>query len=173
MVGEIRDSETAEIALRSALTGHLLLSTLHTNDSTSALSRLMDMGIANFLVSSTLLGVLAQRLTRKLCVHCKKEVKLAPGIAQEINVPEEHLCFKAVGCTACDFTGYKGRQAIGELFIVDNRVKEMMKDGYNDHQIREAMKKEGMKTISDKLKALLLAGETSYEEAIRVGLMDG
>ena len=173
MVGEIRDSETAEIALRSALTGHLLLSTLHTNDATSALSRLMDMGIANFLVSSTLLGVLAQRLTRKLCLHCKKEAKLAPGIAQEINVPEDKLYFKAVGCPECDFTGYKGRQAIGELFIIDNKVKEMMKDGYNDHQIREAMKKEGMRTISDKLKDLLLAGETSYEEAIRVGLMDG
>ena len=173
MVGEIRDSETAEIALRSALTGHLLLSTLHTNDATSALSRLMDMGIANFLVSSTLLGVLAQRLTRKLCVHCKEETKLAPEIVQEIYVPEDKLYFKAVGCTECDFTGYKGRQAIGELFIIDNKVKEMMKDGYNDHQIREAMKKEGMRTISDKLKEMLLAGETSYEEAIRVGLMDG
>ncbi|MGB5506168.1 MAG: GspE/PulE family protein [Sulfurovum sp.] len=173
MVGEIRDSETAEIALRSALTGHLLLSTLHTNDSTSALSRLMDMGIANFLVSSTLLGVLAQRLTRKLCIHCKEEAKLSPTIAQEIGVPEDKLYFKAVGCKECDFTGYKGRQAIGELFIIDNKAKEMMKDGYNDHQIREAMKKEGMRTISDKLKDMLLAGDTSYEEAIRVGLMDG
>jgi len=173
MVGEIRDSETAEIALRSALTGHLLLSTLHTNDATSALSRLMDMGIANFLVSSTLLGVLAQRLTRKLCVHCKKESKLAPEIAQEIDVPAERLYFKSVGCKACDFTGYKGRQAIGELFIIDHKVKEMMKDGYNDHQIRETMKKEGMRTISDKLKDMLLEGNTSYEEAIRVGLMDG
>jgi general secretion pathway protein E len=173
MVGEIRDSETAEIALRSALTGHLLLSTLHTNDATSALSRLMDMGIANFLVSSTLLGVLAQRLTRKLCIHCKEEAKLSLAITQEIGVPEEKLYFKAVGCKECDFTGYRGRQAIGELFIIDHKVKEMMKDGYNDHQIREAMKKEGMRTISDKLKDMLLSGDTSYEEAIRVGLMDG
>ena len=173
MVGEIRDSETAEIALRSALTGHLLLSTLHTNDATSALSRLMDMGIANFLVSSTLLGVLAQRLTRKLCIHCKEEAKLSLAITQEIGVPEEKLYFKAVGCKECGFTGYRGRQAIGELFIIDHKVKEMMKDGYNDHQIREAMKKEGMRTISDKLKDMLLSGDTSYEEAIRVGLMDG
>jgi general secretion pathway protein E len=173
MVGEIRDSETADIALRSALTGHLLLSTLHTNDSTSALSRLMDMGIENFLISSTLLAVLAQRLTRKLCVHCKEEVSLAPAIAQEIAVPQDRLYFKAVGCKACDFTGYKGRQAIGELFVIDDHVKEMMKDGFNDYQVREAMKKNGMKTISDKLKEMLLAGETSYEEAIRVGLMDG
>jgi general secretion pathway protein E len=173
MVGEIRDSETADIALRSALTGHLLLSTLHTNDSTSSLSRLMDMGIENFLISSTLLGVLAQRLTRKLCVHCKKEAKLAPAVAKEIEVPEEKYYFTAVGCKECYFTGYKGRQAIGELFIIDDKVKEMMKDGFNDYQVREAMKKNGMKTISDKLKEMLLAGETSYEEAIRVGLMDG
>ena len=173
MVGEIRDSETAEIALRSALTGHLLLSTLHTNDATSSLSRLMDMGIANFLVSSTLLGVLAQRLTRKLCLHCKEEAKLHSTATQEIGVPEERLFFKAVGCKACDFTGYKGRQAIGELFIIDDKVKEMMKDGYNDHQIRDTMKKAGMKTIADKLRDMLLAGDTSYEEAIRVGLMDG
>ncbi len=173
MVGEIRDNETAEIALRSALTGHLLLSTLHTNDATSALSRLMDMGIENFLISSTLLGVLAQRLTRKLCIHCKAETKLAPAITQEIDVAEDQLFFKAAGCKACDFTGYKGRQAIGELFIIDDHVKAMMKDGYNDYEVREAMKNSGMKTIADKLKELLLAGDTSYEEAIRVGLMDG
>jgi general secretion pathway protein E len=173
MVGEIRDSETADIALRSALTGHLLLSTLHTNDATSSLSRLMDMGIENFLISSTLLGVLAQRLTRKLCVHCKEEARLSVTITEEIDIPKDKLYFKAVGCKACDFTGYKGRQAIGELFIIDDSVKEMMKDGFNDHQVRESMKKNGMRTIADKLKEMLLNGETSYEEAIRVGLMDG
>ncbi|HIQ47994.1 MAG TPA: type II/IV secretion system protein [Sulfurovum sp.] len=173
MVGEIRDSETAEIALRSALTGHLLLSTLHTNDSTSALSRLMDMGIENFLISSTLLGVFAQRLTRKLCKECKEETRLDPAVLQESALPENQHYFRSVGCTACDFTGYKGRQAIGELFVIDAKVKEMMKDGFNDHQVREAMKKNGMITIADKLKAMLVAGETSYEEAIRVGLMDG
>ena len=173
MVGEIRDNETAEIALRSALTGHLLLSTLHTNDATSSLSRLMDMGIEDFLISSTLLGVLAQRLARKLCVNCKEETKLLPHIAEEIGLPEDKLYFQAVGCKVCDFTGYKGRQAIGELFIIDDTVKGMLKDGLNDHQVREVMKKNGMRTIADKLKGLLLSGETSYEEAIRVGLMDG
>ena len=173
MVGEIRDSETAEIALRSALTGHLLLSTLHTNDSTSSLSRLMDMGIEDFLISSTLLGVLAQRLARKLCTKCKEETRLSSVIIEEMKIPSDKLYFKAVGCTACDFTGYKGRQAIGELFIIDDTVKEMVKDGLNDHQVREAMKKNGMRTIADKLKELLLSGDTSYEEAIRVGLMDG
>ncbi len=173
MVGEIRDSETADIALRSALTGHLLLSTLHTNDATSSLSRLMDMGIENFLISSTLLGVLAQRLARKLCIHCKEETRLAPVVAEEIGVPTDKMYFKAVGCKLCDFTGYKGRQAIGELFIINDKVKEMMKDGFNDYQVREYMKQNGMSTIADKLTQMLLEGQTSYEEAIRVGIMDG
>jgi len=173
MVGEIRDSETADIALRSALTGHLLLSTLHTNDATSSLSRLMDMGIENFLISSTLLGVLAQRLTRKLCMYCKEATTLAPATMDEVNLPTDKIYFQAVGCKECDFTGYKGRQAIGELFVINDAVKEMMKDGFNDHQVREAMKKSGMRTIADKLRAMLIAGETSYEEAVRVGIMDG
>ena len=173
MVGEIRDSETADIALRSALTGHLLLSTLHTNDATSSLSRLMDMGIENFLISSTLLGVLAQRLARKLCVHCKEVTSLAPATMEEALLPIDKTYFKAVGCKECDFTGYKGRQAIGELFVINDSVKEMMKDGFNDHQVREAMKKSGMLTIADKLRSMLITGETSYEEAVRVGIMDG
>ena len=173
MVGEIRDSETADIALRSALTGHLLLSTLHTNDATSSLSRLMDMGIENFLISSTLLGVLAQRLARKLCTECKEVAKLAPTTMEEVGLDAEIMYYKSVGCKHCDFTGYKGRQAIGELFVIDDRVKEMMKDRFNDHQVREAMKKNGMKTIADKLKDMMIAGETSYEEAVRVGIMDG
>jgi len=173
MVGEIRDSETADIALRSALTGHLLLSTLHTNDATSSLSRLMDMGIENFLISSTLLGVLAQRLARKLCENCKEAIHLAPVVAEEIDVSKEKIYFQALGCKECDFTGYHGRQAIGELFVIDDTVKEMMKDGFNDYQVREAMKQRGMKTIADKLREMLLAGTTSYEESVRVGIMDG
>ena len=171
MVGEIRDSETADIALRSALTGHLMLSTLHTNDATSAISRLLDMGIEDFLLTSTLLGVLAQRLTRKLCTECKSPVPLSHTILEELELPEQ-VYFKANGCRECDFTGYKGRQAVGELFIMDDYVKEMMKDGLNDHQIRLEMKKRGMKTISDRLKEMLIAGETSYEEAIRIGIME-
>ena len=173
MVGEIRDSETADIALRSALTGHLLLSTLHTNDATSSLSRLMDMGIENFLISSTLLGVLAQRLTRKLCVSCKERTTLSPVTMEELSLPQEGQYFKAVGCKECDFTGYKGRQAIAELFVIDDHVKEMMKDGFNDHQVRESMKKNGMRTIADTLEEMLISGTTSYEEAVRVGIMDG
>jgi len=172
MVGEIRDKETAQIAIQAALTGHLLLSTLHTNDATSSLTRLMDMGIEDYLLSSTLIGVLAQRLVRKLCNHCKVPVRLPKNLMEELNLDESAIYYKAVGCKKCDFTGYSGRQAVGELFIMSQEVKDMMKRGLNDHEIREIMKTQGMHTISDKLKDMMKNGTTSYEEALRVGIMD-
>ncbi len=172
MVGEIRDQETAQIAIQAALTGHLLLSTLHTNDATSSLTRLMDMGIEGFLLSSTLIGVLAQRLTRKLCNHCKAPTILPQSVMSELKLDPNATYYKPVGCKKCDFTGYSGRQAVGELFIMTQEVKELMKKGLNDHEIRVAMKEQGMSTISDKLKGMMARGVTSYEEAIRVGVMD-
>ncbi len=172
MVGEIRDKETAQIAIQAALTGHLLLSTLHTNDATSSLTRLIDMGVEDYLISSTLIGVLAQRLVRKLCSNCKAPVMLDKAILQELNLDERRVYYKAVGCKHCDFTGYSGRQAVGELFVMNSEVKELMKQGLNDHEIRIIMKKQGMKTIADRLKEMLMAGLTSYEEALRIGIMD-
>jgi len=173
MIGEIRDTETGEIALQSALTGHLLLSTLHTNDSTSSLTRLMDMGIADYLISSTLLGVLAQRLVRKLCVECATDTELPSVVKRDINLASHAHTKQAVGCKACDFTGYKGRVAVGELFMIDDSVKEMIKQKFTDHQIRTQMKKQGMQTLADQLRELVEEGTTSYEEALRVGIMDG
>ncbi|NKQ41713.1 MAG: type II/IV secretion system protein [Sulfurovum sp.] len=173
MVGEIRDQETAQIAIQAALTGHLMLSTLHTNDATSSLTRLMDMGIEGYLLSSTLLGVLAQRLARKLCIKCKAPALLDEDIIVECKLDENAIFYQAVGCTECDFTGYKGRQAVGELFIIDNEVQEMITKGLNDNEIREVMKKNGMRTISDKLADMMEQGTISYEEALRVGLVDG
>jgi len=173
MVGEIRDSETAQIAIQAALTGHLLLSTLHTNDATSSLTRLMDMGIEDYLLSSTLIGVLAQRLVRKLCPHCKVPTRLQKPILDELGLDDKSVYYEAVGCRQCDFTGYRGRQAVGELFIMNSEVKELMKKGLNDHEIRQIMKEQGMETISDKLKGMMQKGLTSYEEALRVGVMDG
>lgn len=172
MVGEIRDKETAQIAIQAALTGHMLLSTLHTNDATSSLTRLMDMGIEDYLLSSTLIGVLAQRLARKLCNHCKVPTLLPKNILNELGLDERSVYYQAVGCRQCDFSGYSGRQAVGELFIMTQEVKEFIKKGLNDHEIREAMKQQGMKTISDKLKEMMKSGTTSYEEALRVGIMD-
>ncbi len=173
MVGEIRDHETAQIAIQAALTGHLMLSTLHTNDSTSSLTRMMDMGIESYLLSSTLLGVLAQRLARKLCPHCKKATKLTPEQCNGTGLDPNGVYYKAVGCPECDYTGYKGRLAVGELFVIDDTVKDMIHKGLNDHEIREKLKQNGMQTISLQLENMLKRGETGYEEALRVGLMDG
>jgi len=173
MVGEIRDSETAQIAIQAALTGHLMLSTLHTNDSTSSLTRLMDMGVEHYLLASTLLGVLAQRLARKLCPHCKRPVRLDTEQLKEAALDPDSIYYQAVGCPECDFTGYRGRQAVGELFLIDDRVKMMIDQKMNDHQIRETLKEAGMRTISDQLRTMMEKGLTSYDEALRVGLMDG
>jgi len=157
MVGEIRDNETAKIAIQSALTGHLLLSTLHTNNTTAAITRLIDMGIEEFLISSSLLGVLAQRLVRKLCTKCKEK---------------DGKYFKAKGCPDCNFTGYDGRVAVGELFLIDDDVKLMLKEGMKDFEIREAMQKKGLVLLSSKIEALVLDGTTSMQEGLRVGMKD-
>jgi general secretion pathway protein E len=173
MVGEIRDQETAHIAVQAALTGHLMLSTLHTNDATSSLTRMIDMGIESYLLSSTLLGVLAQRLARKLCPHCKRPTRLDTAEAKETGLDPQQSYYQAVGCPECDYTGYRGRQAVGELFVIDDEVKRLLVKGLNDHEIRERMKARGMRTISDRLRRMVEQGITSYEEALRVGLMDG
>ncbi len=157
MVGEIRDNETAKIAIQAALTGHLLLSTLHTNNTTAAITRLIDMGIEEFLISSSLLGVLSQRLVRKLCPKCKKK---------------EGEYFVQNGCKECSYTGYAGRVAVGELFLMDEDVKNMLKDGLKDFEIREAMQKKGLTLLSEKIWKLVKDGTTSMSEALRVGLND-
>jgi general secretion pathway protein E len=172
MVGEIRDKETAEIAIQAALTGHLMLSTLHTNNAAAAITRLVDMGLDDFLITSSLLGVLAQRLVRKLCPHCKEKCTLPKDIIEEFSLEEGVQVYKEKGCKECNFTGFIGRQAVGELLLMDDEVKMMLKNKMTDYEIREAMSKRGVETISQKLLALLLEGETSLKEVIRVGLKD-
>ena len=172
MVGEIRDKETAEIAIQAALTGHLMLSTLHTNNTAAAITRLVDMGVDDFLISSSLLGVLAQRLVRKLCPECKKPAALPADIKEEFHISDDSGVYEAVGCPKCNFTGFAGRRAVGELLIMDDEVKMMLKNKMTDFEIREAMRNKGMKLIGEQLLELLLAGETSLKEVIRVGLKD-
>ena len=172
MVGEIRDKETAQISTQAALTGHLVFSTLHTNTATASITRLMDMGIEHYLIASSLLGVLAQRLVRKLCPHCKAEDTIAEEYAEEFDLPKGAKIYKAVGCKECSYTGYQGRQAIGELFIMDDEFRTMLKGDVSDHVIREKAIQKGMKTLAMQLKDMLLAGETSMDEAIRVGLKE-
>ncbi len=172
MVGEIRDKETAEIAIQAALTGHLMLSTLHTNNAAAAITRLVEMGIDDFLISSSLLGVLAQRLVRGLCEECKEVDQLPAEIVREFGIDEGAVIYKEKGCKHCNFTGYSGRHAVGELLLMDDDVKMMLKNKMTDFEIRENMRQKGMRTISEKLLDLLVAGETSLKEVIRVGLKD-
>ena len=172
MVGEIRDKETAQISIQAALTGHLLLSTLHTNNATAAVTRLADMGIENFLISSTLLGVLAQRLVRKLCPKCKTPETISDSFADEFGLQKNMTLYKACGCEDCGHSGYVGRIAVGEILALDDELKELISITTNDHTIRELAVKKGMIPLSHKLKKLLSNGETSLEEAIRIGIKE-
>ena len=172
MVGEIRDKETAQISIQAALTGHLVFSTLHTNTSTATITRLVDMGIEPFLISSSLLGVLSQRLVRLLCDSCKEEDILAKDFVEKFGFPSDAKIYKSKGCKECGYTGYKGRKAVGELFIIDDDVRSLLKESTDDHIIRSLAKSKGLITLSDRLKKLVIEGKTSLEEAIRVGLED-
>ena len=173
MIGEIRDEETANIAVRAALTGHLVFSTLHTNSAAATISRLADMGIEPFLISSSLLGILAQRLLRVLCDSCKEEDILAEEFAKDYNLPRDAKIYKACGCKACGYSGYAGRRSIGELLIMSDGVKTLLKTTTDEHTIKTELEKNGLKTIATQLKYYLLKGETSLDEAIRIGLSHG
>lgn len=171
MIGEIRDQETAQISVRAALTGHLVFSTLHTNSSAATISRLADMGVAPFLISSSLLGILAQRLVRRLCNSCKEEEVVAVEYLDELSIPRDTKIYKAKGCRACNYTGYSGRQSVGELLIMDDAIKELLKVTTDEHTIQKAIEEAGVRTLTSQLRVMLLAGETSLEEAIRIGFM--
>ncbi|MGD8782116.1 MAG: GspE/PulE family protein [Ignavibacteria bacterium] len=162
MVGEIRDSETAEIAIRSSLTGHLVFSTLHTNDSVSGISRLIDMGIEPFLVASSVKMIIAQRLVRTLC-NCKvKETN--PTITKEIN--SENI-YKKKGCEKCNFTGYTGRTAIYEMFNVSEEIAEMISGHAATAEIKRKAKEQGFKTLRESGIEKILQGVSTYEEVLR------
>jgi type IV pilus assembly protein PilB len=167
MVGEMRDSETAEIAIRSSLTGHLVLSTLHTNDAPSAITRLIDMGIEPYLVSSSLTIIIAQRLVRKICTHCSCETTLASDIRAGYGIPPEIRCYKGLGCSACGFTGFRGRCGIFEVLPVTDTIRTLINDKAYAAQIREAACKEGMITLHEHAMQVLDSGVTSVEEILR------
>jgi general secretion pathway protein E len=163
MVGEIRDQETAEMAIQSALTGHLVFSTLHTNDAASALTRLLDLGIEPYLTASSVVAVLAQRLVRKLCANCRHRVL----DSRETNsMPTEH--FEAVGCTTCRRTGYRGRVGIFELLEVTDSVRDLVQNRANAQQIRAQALKEGMTLLYDDGCRKVREGITTVDEVMRV-----
>lgn len=176
MVGEIRDLETAQISVQSALTGHLIFSTLHTNDAPSAITRLIDMGIQSYLTAATVQAVLAQRLIRLLCPECKQayrppkdEIKILEVDADKID---KYKFYQAKGCSRCSFTGYKGRTGIFELLVLDEQIRALAHEHVSNTVIREAAREKGMITLKEHAKEKVLAGLTTFQEAVRVTQSD-
>lgn len=176
MVGEIRDFETAEIAVKAALTGHLVLSTLHTNDAPSTVSRLLNMGIEPFLVSSSVILILAQRLSRRICTQCKEEDKLSPQALIKVGFSEEEAhsikCYKGKGCAACNNTGYKGRIALYEVMPISDEIRELILEGASAKEIKKTAIRLGMKTLRMSGLTKVKEGITSIEEVLRVTFGD-
>ncbi len=172
LVGEIRDLETAEIGVKAALTGHLVLSTLHTNDAPSTIGRLLDMGVEPFLVSSSLIMTVAQRLVRCICPDCKEPVELPPEALTDLGVPEEETydfqCYKGAGCSKCSNIGYRGRLSLFEVMPMDDEVKELTLRRAPANEIRRAAVQTGMKTLRQSGIAKIKQGVTTIEEVLRV-----
>lgn len=166
MIGEIRDLETAQIAVQASLTGHLVLATLHTNTAASAITRLVDMGVESFLLSSTVIGVLAQRLIRLLCEKCKTEnTMLDSKMRKELGIPEDIIVYYASGCEECNYTGYKGRTGIHELLLVDEEIQRMIHSATPENEMEKyAIKNLGMNTLRMDAMNWLIEGKTSIEE---------
>lgn len=175
LVGEIRDYETLEIAISAALTGHLVLSTVHTNSAAATVTRLIEMGAKDYLVSSTLSGVIAQRLVRRLCDDCKEEFFATHDEARQILANEDEIkefmkkpIYRAKGCNKCDFTGYKGRLGVYEIMAINKEIKKLVALGAHDLEIEEAAVKNGMKTLHQSCLNHILNGMTTIDEFVRV-----
>lgn len=178
MVGEVRDFETAEISIRSALTGHLVFSTLHTNDAAGSVTRLLDMGVEQFLVSSSLECLIAQRLVRLICPNCKTPAKNKEAILEQAKkdlgtLPQNIEIYEGKGCQNCRFTGYHSRTGIHEIIVVTEPIREMILTRASSQQIKQKAISEGMLTLrQDGLKKVLM-GQTTYAEVMRVTQQEG
>lgn len=168
MVGEIRDLETAQIAIQASLTGHLVISTLHTNDTVSSISRLYYMGVEPYLIADAIHLILAQRLVRKICPECKTVDEEATEIIRETEKDKNLVAYKGKGCSFCDFTGYYGRIAIYEVLEFTKEIKEMVLSKKSDDEIREYAKKQGMKTLRESAIKKVIDGITTLSEALTV-----
>ena len=176
LVGEIRDVETANIAINASLTGHLVFSTLHTNDAPSAITRLIDMGVPPFLVATSIQGVLAQRLIRINCPHCQEEFQADPKNLIALNITEEQSegrqFMRGAGCSNCSDTGYRGRRGIFELMVMSKQLRDLAFDGAATDQIRKAAMANGMHTLAMDGVRKILQGLTTPEEVLRVARLD-
>jgi type IV pilus assembly protein PilB len=176
MVGEIRDFETAEIAVKAALTGHMVLSTLHTNDAPATISRLLNMGVEPFLITASVNLVLAQRLARKVCGECRQPIKLDAAVLTDMGFTKEQIATaqlaKGSGCRVCNGTGYKGRVALYEVMRFTDNLKEMVLQGSSTAELKAAAIKNGMLTLRMSGITKVMAGVTTTEEILRVTMAD-
>jgi type IV pilus assembly protein PilB len=172
LLGEIRDAETAKIAMQAAQTGHLVLSTLHTDDAPSVVTRLTDIGAEPFVIASALVGVVAQRLVRRLCVHCRRQYTPAPEVLRSLNIPEPEAAvipfYKSVGCDQCNHTGYRGRIGIYEVMRITDKLRRLISTKAPEDQLREAAVAGGMVTLGEDGLAKVKSGVTTPEELLRV-----
>ncbi|NTU60675.1 MAG: Flp pilus assembly complex ATPase component TadA, partial [Deltaproteobacteria bacterium] len=172
MVGEIRDAETAEIAIQASLTGHLVFSTLHTNDAAGAFTRLIEMGVEPFLVSSSILAVVAQRLVRVLCRHCKEAYEPSEKTLQRLGLTPADLTlghlFRPAGCAHCMQTGYRGRTGIYELLKVDGEIRELLMRNSDSSSLKKSAQSRGMLSLREDGVRKAILGITSAEEVLRV-----
>ena len=168
MVGEMRDKETSEIAIRAAITGHMVLSTLHTNDAASTVTRLVDMGVAPYMVATSLIGIVAQRLTKVLCPDCKKKVMSNATDNELMGIDHSIEIYAPVGCPACNNTGYKGRTAIHEILLSTPAMMQLITSGAKAPAIEKLAKEEGCRLLRDNVSLLVQKGTTSMDELIRV-----
>jgi general secretion pathway protein E len=169
MVGEIRDHETADSAVQAALTGHLVLSTLHTNDAASAITRLLDLKVPSFLISSTVIGLMAQRLVRKICEGCRQERTLTPEEVLHLGLEKKpYRVWYGAGCTACRGTGYKGRTGIFEVMDFTERIHSVLTDTVDLSTLQAAARADGMQSLRELAVRKMLKGVTTYEEVVSV-----
>lgn len=170
MIGEIRDGETADIAIRAAITGHLVLSTLHTNDAAGTIMRLVDMGVAPYMVATSLIGVVAQRLVKLLCPHCKEKIILDDPADLRLIGKEERTAVYAPrlgGCRECNGTGFKGRTAIHEIIVTGNDIKELISKNATAEEISDKARKNGTRLLRENVAEMVLAGTTTMDELVR------
>jgi type IV pilus assembly protein PilB len=176
LVGEVRDKETAEIAVQASLTGHLVFTTLHTNDAPSAIARLLDLGLEPFLVTATMEGVIAQRLIRKICNLCKTEYKPTEEQLMELELRTDDVAGKTFyygkGCSVCNNTGYKGRMGLYEIMTLDDDMKDMIVQHASTQQLRLEAKKRGMRTLRQCGLMAIYDGVTSIEEVVRETIVE-
>jgi general secretion pathway protein E len=173
MIGEMRDLETAEIAIQAALTGHLVLSTLHTNNAAGAITRLLDMKVEDYLVTSTLNGVMAQRLVRTLCEECRKPRRMLPEYVERMGLDfflqrQDATLYEAVGCEACHGSGYRGQMAIIEVLLMSDGIRRLILSHAEAREIQRLAAEEGMRTMYQDGLLKALEGHTTVEEVLRV-----